>query len=65
MNELTYIQHKANFQNLTGQNADQNLDAFFSYINMLNMNEIKDLLKDLRIMIKNVEKNTMKQDQDS
>jgi hypothetical protein len=58
MNHSTYYNLKQLFLNLTGKNADDNLEAFFSYVNTLNLLDIKERIDDLRARIANIENNT-------
>ena len=45
MDKTTYENLKIDFKNLTGKNADDNLEAYFNYLVMLSNLDIKDYLK--------------------
>ncbi|MCZ8168196.1 MAG: hypothetical protein ACK5RV_12710 [Flavobacterium sp.] len=45
MDKITYENHKADFKHLTGKSAEENLEAFFSYLVMLSNIDINDKLK--------------------
>lgn len=45
MTEEHFKIHKNSFFNLTGKNADDNLEAFFGYITVLSNMDINDKLK--------------------
>lgn len=58
MDQTTYHNLKGLFFNLTGKRAEDDLTAFFSYVNMLNLLDIKDRMNDLRNRIINIENNS-------
>lgn len=60
MNQATYYNLKQLFLNLTGKNADDNLEAFFSYVNTLNLLDIKERIDDLRTRIATIENSIKK-----
>lgn len=47
MDKKTFDSHKTIFENLTGKNANDNLQSFFSYLNLLVSMDIKDRLSTL------------------
>lgn len=49
MDKSSYDFLKVKFFNLTGKNAEDNLEAFFNYVNVLNLMDIKDTLKIIRL----------------
>lgn len=60
MDATAYYNLKGLFFNLTGKKADDDLTAFFAYVNMLNMKDIKDRLSDIKVLLTNIEVNTKK-----
>lgn len=45
MDQNTYNQHTLDYQKLTGKRASDDLAAFFSYLNLIALMDLKDLLK--------------------
>jgi hypothetical protein len=48
MDKKTFDGNKAGFFNLTGKEADQNLEAYISYLNLLITLDIRDRLDVIR-----------------
>lgn len=60
MDSVKYHNLKASFKMLTSKDAEDNLAAFFGYVNTLNLIDIRDRMEDLRKKLENIEKNLNK-----
>lgn len=60
MDQTTYYNLKGVYFSLTGKNADDDLSAFFNYINMLQMKDIKDRMTDIKTILLQIQQNTKK-----
>lgn len=56
MTSTQYSNLKNSFEKLTGKKAEDNLSAFFNYVNVINLIDVRDRMEDLRKTIEKIEK---------
>jgi hypothetical protein len=56
MDKTTYENLKIDFKNLTGKNADDNLEAYLNYLVLLSNMDLKDYLKEIRFDVNTITK---------